>query len=389
MKIQWPFAVCSAAPMFAAIWFGCGSDAARAPLGSDAGDSDSAVACGNAGQPCCPSGTCPSNSCADGCTSTNACLGGVCQSQTGDAALPSCSADHWCFSQVVDGNGYAVSTFRGVWGSGPKDVWAVGEGTNWHQNSGVMEHFNGSTWEDPGGSAFEVEALSGVWGAASNDVWAVSDIASNRAGVVHWSGTALTTQSQTPGWFRAVWGSGSNDVWAVGDDGIKDVAWHGDGSGWTRSNLGSLCHLAAVWGGGANDVWAGGGCFIRKDANGWTTVALPAPGLAVHGIWGSAANDVWAVGESISDAGKTGAILHFDGSAWSVQTSVADGLNAVWGSAANDAWAVGSGGTVLHWNGTTWSPSASGTTNTLYGVWGSSAADVWVVGDLGVLHRSP
>jgi hypothetical protein len=112
------------------------------------------------------------------------------------------------------------------------------------------------------------------------------------------------------------------------------------------------------------------------------------PGLAVHGIWGSTPNDVWAVGELFSDGGRAGALLHFDGSAWSVETNDANGLNAVWGSAANDVWAVGNGGAILHWNGMAWSPSASGTTNVLNGVWGSSATDVWVVGDLGVLHRN-
>ncbi|MCX5990868.1 MAG: PKD domain-containing protein [Chloroflexi bacterium] len=45
-------------------------------------------------------------------------------------------------------------------------------------------------------------------------------------------------------------------------------------------------------------------------------------------------------------------------------------LNAVWGSSASDVYAVGNGGTILHYNGTSWSAQVSGTTNDLLGVWG-------------------
>jgi hypothetical protein len=409
MKIRCAPALFCCVAMLAVLWVGCGSDSraspsdSGAPPPSDAGDANSActTTCGMTGEPCCATDTdllsclgCANGSSSTGsnpgppyCACDDSCTNGTCQPL---GATLGCSSDQWCYSQVVDANGYPVSTFYGVWGTAANDVWAVGVGTDQYQLSGVMEHFTGSTWDDATFGAFSGggSAFSGVWGAASTDVWAVSYFALCGPGLVHWNGTTLTTPSSNPCWFKAVWGSGSNDVWAVGDDMVEDVTWHWDGSSWAESHLSTFHQLDVVWGSGPNDVWAAGGCtFMHKDASGWTDGACLRAGLKVHGIWGSAANDVWAVGEASGDAGKAGAILHFNGSAWSVETNALAGLNAVWGSVANDVWAVGFQGTILHWDGATWSPSASGMTNTLYGIWGSSARDVWAVGDSGVLHR--
>lgn len=54
-------------------------------------------------------------------------------------------------------------------------------------------------------------------------------------------------------------------------------------------------------------------------------------------------------------------------------------LQAVWGTSKNDVWAVGSGGTIVHYDGTAWSASKSGLTNTFNAVWASGPDDVYVV----------
>ena len=103
----------------------------------------------------------------------------------------------------------------------------------------------------------------------------------------------------------------------------------------------------------------------------WT---YPPRGRPLNRIWGSDANNVWAVGDG-------GAVLRWDGSAWSPQSSgTAKNLYGVWGSSANNVWAVGAGGTVIWWDGTAWTARPSGTTSDLYGVWGSDASHVWAVG---------
>src|SRR5439155_245664 len=46
-------------------------------------------------------------------------------------------------------------------------------------------------------------------------------------------------------------------------------------------------------------------------------------------------------------------------------------LYGVWGSGRKDVFAVGTGGTILHYDGTSWTVQPSGTPQVLYGVWGS------------------
>jgi hypothetical protein len=55
------------------------------------------------------------------------------------------------------------------------------------------------------------------------------------------------------------------------------------------------------------------------------------------------------------------------------------GLSSVWGSGPNDVWVVGAAGSVLHWDGSSWSSASVGTTQSLYAVWGSGPNDVWAV----------
>ena len=80
-------------------------------------------------------------------------------------------------------------------------------------------------------------------------------------------------------------------------------------------------------------------------------------------------------------------ITHYDGVSWSPQASgTTNNLFGIWGSAPNDVFAVGANGTILHYDGTGWSAQASGTTGHLYGVWGSSKYDVFAVGQEVILR---
>ena len=102
-------------------------------------------------------------------------------------------------------------------------------------------------------------------------------------------------------------------------------------------------------------------------------------GNTLNAVWGSSSNDVYAVGEG-------GTILHYDGSSWTAMASnTNDNLNGVWGSSANDVYAVGLKGTILHYNGQSWSKIDSDVSHTLWDVWGSSGNDIFVVGSVGVI----
>ena len=116
---------------------------------------------------------------------------------------------------------------------------------------------------------------------------------------------------------------------------------------------------------------------ISPDGWGWQN---PLPqGNDLYGIWGTSSSDVYAVGEG-------GTILHFDGVSWAPMVSgTTNTLRGVWGTSWDDIWAVGDLGTLLHYGGTSWLPVTStgvGLLN-LIAVWGSSRYDVFVVASSG------
>jgi hypothetical protein len=63
-------------------------------------------------------------------------------------------------------------------------------------------------------------------------------------------------------------------------------------------------------------------------------------------------------------------------------------LYSVWGTSAINIYAVGLNGTILHYDGTTWTAESSGTTNKLNAVWGVSETNIYAVGEKVILHKS-
>ena len=117
--------------------------------------------------------------------------------------------------------------------------------------------------------------------------------------------------------------------------------------------------------------------FVHYTEGRWST--RPGPAAGWTGVWGAAADDVFAVGQQ-------GKIAHYDGSSWSSQASgTSSELLDVWGAASDDVFAVGEGGTILHYDGKAWSPMASGTTRRLGAVWGSAPDEVLAAGASGAL----
>jgi hypothetical protein len=122
----------------------------------------------------------------------------------------------------------------------------------------------------------------------------------------------------------------------------------------------------------------------------WTLLP-PVVSRTLEDVWGSGASNMYAVG--FDKTRSTGTILHYNGTSWSQQTSFLEiELQSVWGAAANDVFAVGShisspAGAIMHFNGTAWSemtgPSLPPQTDVVImwrSVWGSSGHDVYAVG---------
>ncbi|HTK42658.1 MAG TPA: Ig-like domain-containing protein, partial [Gemmatimonadales bacterium] len=73
---------------------------------------------------------------------------------------------------------------------------------------------------------------------------------------------------------------------------------------------------------------------------------------------------------------------------WNAEIPPAFPLASVWGTSATDVYAVGAGGTILHYDGHSWSAMTSGTGASFSGVWGTSAGDIYAVGVLSDLAQA-
>jgi hypothetical protein len=84
-------------------------------------------------------------------------------------------------------------------------------------------------------------------------------------------------------------------------------------------------------------------------------------------------NDIWA-------AGVRGAIVHWDGKAWTpARVPTNDSLRSIWGTSPSDVWVGGDNGDLFHCDGKGWTPSPSGTTLPIRQIWGTSPSDIWAM----------
>jgi hypothetical protein len=115
-----------------------------------------------------------------------------------------------------------------------------------------------------------------------------------------------------------------------------------------------------------------------------------ANGPFINAVWSDGPADVWAVGSqgpfTLGVGAAAGVLLHWDGCQWQKTVLPGAGFNDVWGASSTDVWTVGDKGTALHWDGTTWTPVATGTTTIFAAVSGTSSTDVWTVGLAGAFH---
>ncbi|MDD4924267.1 MAG: IPT/TIG domain-containing protein [Dehalococcoidales bacterium] len=149
---------------------------------------------------------------------------------------------------------------------------------------------------------------------------------------------------------------------------------------WSVMDSGTTTDLNAVWGSDSANIFAVGksGAILHYDGTLWTPVTS-ATTADLNAVWGSDSANIFAVG-------KSGAILHYNGTLWTPVTSgTTAGLNAVWGSDSANIFAVGKSGAILHYNGTLWTPMTSGTTADLNAVWGSSSTHVFAAGQSGTI----
>jgi Macroglobulin domain MG4 len=224
-------------------------------------------------------------------------------------------------------------------------------------------------------------------------------MALQRSASGEWDMTLLDT-TNVGAVLTSVWGVGASNVVAVGKCRNMPItmrytsAWTAPPAGCTSALPGDnfVERYTSVWGSSPTDVFAvrqksvamfASVAIDHYDGQSWTqTYARQCSpcGLIARAVWTGAAGSAIAVGDS-------GTVLRYNGSSWTPEASGTSAhLMAIWGTGANGTvFAVGDGGTIIVNHGTGWTAQSSGTTQPLYAVWGASASDVFAAGAGGII----
>ena len=279
------------------------------------------------------------------------------------AASAASSANFSIFNPPSQGGAPSGSpeSLTGVYAASPTDVWAVGGATG-----DPFEHWDGTSWTGQGLPA------------------GLCTIANNQCSVSHITGTSADNIIAVGG---AIIDTGTSDVG-------ESVAFHFNGTSWSNVTIPANVTLGPVAAFSPTDVWSvnDNGDAVNFNGSTFTTTKLPItttlPDLDMNSISGSSASDIWAAGTASTEGvlrQRVAPVLeHFNGSTWSnVTVPITGGLGDVVAITPTDAWAI-DGGSVIQWNGTTWSV-VNATTQTGAAVVGSAFAalsptDVWLGG---------
>lgn len=90
----------------------------------------------------------------------------------------------------------------------------------------------------------------------------------------------------------------------------------------------------------------------------------------LNAVWGSSSTDVFAVGDK-------GTILHYDGSSWTKTTKGSEALLAIYGTGPTDVYAAGKAGTLLKYDGSSWTFLSAPSTEDYHGLW-AAGGDIYV-----------
>jgi hypothetical protein len=153
--------------------------------------------------------------------------------------------------------------------------------------------------------------------------------------------------------------------------------------------------MMSGWGPGDGTLWVVGGQLqngriFHQDAAGWNEVDIGVSVSLLNWVHGTSRSDVFA-------GGNDGSILHFDGTTWTLQPTPTDEpVWGLWAVSPDDVWAVGGDVAssnppfVLHYDGQAWSAATLPSivrpgVHALFKAWGATADDVYMVGQNGVV----
>jgi hypothetical protein len=295
----------------------------------------------------------------------------------------------WC-NESPDAS--SQSALRGVWASSANLVFAAGDGP-------TLLRYDGTTWRSEMLPA-SARNLRGV----SSPRTAIQPVAvGEQATVLHnslsgWS--QVTTAALQTQRINAAGGYDLATLFVVGDGGFirrYDPATKTYGlpvldsmsSPIPSANLNALAPLPVTTGRHIL-VGSSGYCAIAEDDKGRYKIVDQS---ASCGTGTRSLNGAWFGTTSGFIVGDGGFIVRYNG-ALNTYSTMASGtttpLRAVFGTSDTQVYAVGDNGTILRYDGTSWSAMTSNTTRHLYGVWGLASGEIYAVGQNGtILHYFP
>lgn len=255
-----------------------------------------------------------------------------------------------------------------------QEGWAVGTltGTDF-----VLTHWNRPTevsWSSDAFSSTSAATLNSVSMLSNAEGWAVGNVKGSAFSLLHWNGsswsvttspTACSTQN-----LMGVSSVSSQEAWAVG---VNYASNGGCGGGGTRR------YTVMKWNGTSWSLLTP--TTIPADNNNNANLN------AVHVI-GTSGNSTGNLGFAV---GNSGTILKYNGTTWTADVSgTTQNLFGVYVVSVNEAWAVGAAGVIRKWNGSTWSAATSPTATQLNAITmldatlSGTAQKGWAVGNAGV-----
>lgn len=291
------------------------------------------------------------------------------------------------------GTGLPTETVYALWGASSSDLWAVLSNGLWR--------WDGTSWKRDMSAAIQSKSLRFLRGFAANNLWAASSTEVFRFDGTNWIAVPADNGTTLSG-IQGIGTSPGPDVWfpattgrLLRHAGTTDCA--SMNKCWTMTAVADFAsnNFTSLYAASANEahvVGSGSGTLASYDGQTWIRSESVGGTLTSPYLYTGFGLATTSPTPSFISIGPNNMAMHYDGTSFTTTNPVApSNIQSIHGLAANDLWAVStsSNGTVLHWNGSRWDVSSTGTTNVLYGVFvANSPRYIYVVGSSGYISRS-
>jgi hypothetical protein len=151
---------------------------------------------------------------------------------------------------------------------------------------------------------------------------------------------------------------------------------------WSQSTIQNEAGLDGCWVFGPNNVYVVGGTPHKFNGASWTTVHLVDAdrGFSLDGLLSGCSMFAFSENDYWLTYGFPGHVTGSTLKEYRFGSDTVGFLHSSWGTSSSNMYSVGDGGTILHFDGTSWTKMQSGTTKELSSIWGTSTTDIWATG---------